>query len=366
MNVAADMALVHEELSQIAVLPGLNAWEYLELCRVRFPNLYRMLRPLRVPVERLARVYANLGDLATHFETRMEGGRGDSYRAAQNENFLIRSVGFNRIFDLAVPQRGAAAETCTVLDALGGNGTLTRIVRKTRSNRVPFIVTSDVSPRMIESAIAQELPAVRQPLQELLWFDDCTFDSVIVAYGSHHIPPHERPKALAEAYRVLKPGGRIVLQDFEMGSPTTRWYDEVLDRYTATGHRFAYFTRSEFADLLQGSGFADVNVFDAYDPFVLEADSAATARRQLLDYVFTLFALDKLVQNDGLATDWFYAEVERVIRETATFLPEQIPPDALGVCEFTVRAKGNRYRAEIPRVCLVGTARRPLAMENMS
>ncbi|HWT04598.1 MAG TPA: methyltransferase domain-containing protein, partial [Xanthomonadales bacterium] len=297
---------------------------------------------------------------ATHFETKLENGRGDTYRAAQNENFGIRSVGFTRIFDLAVPP-GAGAAGLTVLDSLGGNGTLTRIVRSTRGDAAPFIVTSDASARMIEDALAQGLPAVRQPLQELLWFGDCTFDAVLVAYGTHHVLRPDRVNALAEAYRVVKPGGRVVLQDFEIGSPTTRWYDDVLDRYTLTGHRFEYFTRGEFAELLSGSGFVGVEVFDAYDPFVLEADDPESARRGLLDYVFTLFALDKLLPADGIRDERFYAEIERVVRETATFEPERLPSDAHGVREFAVRPAGSRFRAEIPRVCLVATAQRPLA-----
>jgi SAM-dependent methyltransferase len=363
MNVMPHNLLrLQADFSSIGVLPGVSAWDYLTLCRDHHPHLYRLLNPARVSAEHVARLYAGIAELSTHFEGKLERGRGDSYRQAQNSNFLIRSVGFLRLFALAVPQRGSEVPHLAVLDALGGNGTLTRIVRGSRPvEEIPFIVTSDVSARMVESALAQNLPAIRQPLQDLIWFDDCTFDAVIVAYGTHHIPPEQRAGAIAEAYRVLKPGGRIVLQDFEIGCATTKWYADVLDRYTLTGHKFEYFSRQQFKDLLVGNSFAEVDVFDVYDPFILHADDPKEARLRLLDYVFTLFALEKLLPADGVLNERVWDELEAIVRETATFDPAQLPTDYACAQEFTVAPDGHRFRAEIPRLCLVATGRRPRA-----
>jgi hypothetical protein len=123
----AGHAQSDDGLSGFEVLPGMSARDYLEMCQVRHPELYRRLDPSRVSVEHASRLFAGIAELSTHFESKMEKGRGDSYRQAQNSNFLIRSVGFLRLFDLAVPQPGGAAAPLTVLDSLGGNGTLTRI-----------------------------------------------------------------------------------------------------------------------------------------------------------------------------------------------------------------------------------------------
>lgn len=347
------------DLSNIGVLPGVSAARYLTLCRERQPRLYSLLRPDRVSVERTARLFADMGQLSTHFESKLEQGRGDSYREAQNKDFMIRAVGFLHLFELAVPQR-RGAEQLTVLDSLGGNGTLTRIVRASRPQQeLPFIVTSDVSARMIESAFSQGLPAVRLPLENLIWFDDGTFDAIIVAYGTHHVPPANRLQAIGEAFRVLKPGGRIVLQDFEIGCPTTKWYDDVLDRYTSTGHKFDYFTRQEFNDLLVGNGFSDVRVMDVYDPFILRAADPRHARAALLKYLLTLFALEKLLPPQGEPDDATLDRFEAIIRETATFGPGEL--DGIGgISEFTIARDGDEYRAEIPRICLTATAQRPL------
>lgn len=350
---------LEDAFSNIPVLPGMSAWEYLEACRARQPEFYRLLKPSRVSAKRTADLFAEIAGQCTHFESKLDGGRGDQYRETQNKNFLVRAVAFQNIFELAWPGKDRPSGRPVVLDALGGNGTMTRILRASRPlETLPLIVTSDVSGRQIESAFSQGLPAVRLPAQDLIWFADETFNAVLVAYGTHHIAPEQRHRALSEAFRVLKPGGRVVLQDFEIGSPTTGWYENVLDRWTLTGHKHRYFTRQDFRDLLSGNAFADVEVKDVYDPFILYADEPAEARRQLLEYVFTLFALEKLVPSDGKLNERLWTAVEAVVRETSTFTAKQLPQNATAG-EFTVTRDGSRYRAEIPRVCLAATARKP-------
>jgi SAM-dependent methyltransferase len=354
-----DLDSLQKDFSRVWVLPGVTAWDYLMTCRRHQPALYQLLNPTRVPFERVTRLFADISQLSTHFESKLESGRGDSYRAAQNANYLIRSVGYLHLFDLATAPRTSPVADLTILDALGGNGTLTRIVRASRpTEKTPFIVTSDVSGRMIESALGQNLPAIRLPLQDLIWFDDAIFDAVIVAYGTHHIPHDDQSRALAEAYRVLKPGGRVILQDFEIGCPTTLWYEQILDRYTLTGHKYEYFTRQRFNDLLVENAFIQSEVMDIYDPFILYGEDPNVTKRQLLEYVFTLFALEKLVPTDGILNDEFWDQLETLVRETSTFEPGRLPADSNGICEFTVFREGNRYRAEIPRVCLAATGLR--------
>lgn len=45
-------------------------------------------------------------------------------------------------------------------------------------------------------------------------FQDRSFDGLTCAFGIRNM--HETPKALAEIYRVLKPGGRVVILEFSM------------------------------------------------------------------------------------------------------------------------------------------------------
>lgn len=48
-----------------------------------------------------------------------------------------------------------------------------------------------------------------------LEFPDAAFDVVTCTLAVHHVPARQRAAALAEMYRVTKPGGRLLVADFD-------------------------------------------------------------------------------------------------------------------------------------------------------
>jgi len=106
-----------------------------------------------------------------------------------------------------------------ILDVGCGTGTLTlaasRLVGATGE-----LHGIDAAPEMIERA-RQKAAKVGIPARfetavvERLPYPDDFFDVVLSSLMLHHLPVKLRGKALQEMYRVLKPGGRLLIVDFE-------------------------------------------------------------------------------------------------------------------------------------------------------
>ncbi len=77
----------------------------------------------------------------------------------------------------------------------------------------------DITPRMIEVANAKGLPGVRFVVGDCedLPFEAQSFDAVICSNSFHHYPNPQR--FFDGVRRVLRPGGRLILQDYTASAP---------------------------------------------------------------------------------------------------------------------------------------------------
>ena len=77
----------------------------------------------------------------------------------------------------------------------------------------------DITPRMIEVAKAKGLPGVSWVVGDCedLPFEDNSFDAVICSNSFHHYPNPQ--KFFGSVNRVLRPGGRLILQDYTAPGP---------------------------------------------------------------------------------------------------------------------------------------------------
>jgi len=105
-----------------------------------------------------------------------------------------------------------------VIDVAGGTGDIAfRIARAGGGGT--HVTVADISPEMAREGMAR---AGREDLlgrcdfsvgnAEKLAFSDASFDAYTVAFGIRNVTHIDR--ALAEAYRVLKPGGRFLCLEF--------------------------------------------------------------------------------------------------------------------------------------------------------
>ena len=81
----------------------------------------------------------------------------------------------------------------------------------------------DLTPKMIEMAKAKNMSGVELVVGdcENLPFEENSFDAVICCQSFHHYPNVQ--DFFNSVYRVLRPGGRLVLRDMTMNSAAVRW-----------------------------------------------------------------------------------------------------------------------------------------------
>lgn len=124
--------------------------------------------------------------------------------------------------------RAARYEPKRVLEVAAGTGAVTRALARTLSDTTEIIAT-DLNPPMLDraAAVGASRPVTWQQADaQQLPFDDGSFDLVVCQFGAMFFP--DRPKAFAEARRVLRPGGTLLfsvwgrIEDNEFADVVTR------------------------------------------------------------------------------------------------------------------------------------------------
>lgn len=266
-------------------LPGVSIDEYYRHLTYHHPRLMNMLD---LPRLQGTDVIARISAMSSEFEDNGGGGRGESYRTAQ-QLAGVRGTGIRTLVELAVGHR-PGADLPVVLDVLGGDGTIARAVREMAGMPNCFVLTSDIAGGMVKQALAYGLPAIRQPAQELL-LRDATVDAVLISYGTHHIPAELRHRVVTEAVRVVRAGGRVVLHDFEPDSSMARFFETVVHRNTAAGHPYPHVGAQTMEGLLEAAGCTDIRVEYIADPFTLTAATPVAAERALLEHLRNMYGL---------------------------------------------------------------------------
>ncbi len=94
-----------------------------------------------------------------------------------------------------------------VLDAGGGTGRVSQAIHSLASH----IIVADVSVGMLRQVRIKNRLFPVQSMSEKLAFADKVFERVMMIDALHHV--HNHQQTADELWRVLKPGGRIVIEE---------------------------------------------------------------------------------------------------------------------------------------------------------
>lgn len=156
-----------------------------------------------------------------------------------------------------------------ILDLGCGNGWATRLLAKAAAGATAVGV--DVSPKMIARAEELHSLTIRARYEiasfENLGFRDGRFDRVFSMEALYYSVDLER--AIAQALRVLKPGGRAdVIVDFFAESPSTKSWPAKIGlsmHHLSTAQWCEAFTRAGFAEVTT-QRVRDERALETFDP----------------------------------------------------------------------------------------------------
>jgi ubiquinone/menaquinone biosynthesis C-methylase UbiE len=184
-----------------------------------------------------------------------EAGDYDRWTAAE---WSVYYEGYNALLELVCIRCRAEAGD-SILDIGTGTGALAQRLVQNHGARV---VGLDPSPGMIAEAQRKaaeggwtnvtfevaEAPFLKIP------YPDGAFDAVVSSLAFHHIHETDKPAALAEMARVLRPGGHLVIGDSmfrnraDLVAALERWPEELEEEY------FAYL--ETLPDMFAGAGLS--------------------------------------------------------------------------------------------------------------
>ena len=145
----------------------------------------------------------------------------------------LMSLGIHRFWKFFTVQSSGVRRGAKVLDIAGGTGDLTRKFSQMVGD-TGQVILADINASMLnvgrdrltDDGVAGNIEYV-QANAEALPFPDNSFDCITIAFGLRNVT--DKDKALASMFRVLRPGGQLMVLEF---STPADWLAPIYDTYS--------------------------------------------------------------------------------------------------------------------------------------
>jgi demethylmenaquinone methyltransferase/2-methoxy-6-polyprenyl-1,4-benzoquinol methylase len=146
----------------------------------------------------------------------------------------LMSLGIHRLWKRFTIDCSGVRPGQKVLDLAGGTGDLTALFSR-RVGPTGQVVLADINESMLnvgkdklrDLGLVNNISYV-QANAEALPFADNSFDIITIAFGLRNVT--DKDAALRSMFRVLKPGGRLLVLEFS--KPTQEWLSKFYDVYS--------------------------------------------------------------------------------------------------------------------------------------
>ncbi|MDX3772677.1 bifunctional demethylmenaquinone methyltransferase/2-methoxy-6-polyprenyl-1,4-benzoquinol methylase UbiE [Chromatiaceae bacterium AAb-1] len=146
----------------------------------------------------------------------------------------VMSMGIHRLWKRFTIDCSGVRPGQQVLDLAGGTGDITALFSK-RVGPTGKVVLADINASMLQVGRdkLRDLGLVNniefvQANAEALPFADNTFDIITIGFGLRNVT--DKDAALRSMFRVLKPGGRLLVLEFS--KPEQQWLSKLYDIYS--------------------------------------------------------------------------------------------------------------------------------------